>query len=97
VLRLVRDALTADEHTLALAPALREAQSKAVRLLTQATPPPVPELIDSQKKTVSRGQKKGLTLAEAADQLEQLKKEQEAGRAVTVSLAWLIESGGEQT
>lgn len=107
VRRLVREALTADEHALALAPALKEAQSKAVRLLTQATPPPAPEVVPPRKeavvvpplkvtpRTVSSGEKADLTLVEAAEQLERLKKEQTAGRSVTVSLAWKIESGGK--
>ena len=38
--RLVREALAADEHVVPLAPSLKEAQSKAVRLLTQKPPPP---------------------------------------------------------
>jgi len=36
--RLVREALAADEHAVPLGPALKEAQSKAVRLLTQKAP-----------------------------------------------------------
>jgi hypothetical protein len=108
VLRLVREAMTADEHAVALAPALKEAQSKAVRLLTQATPrgpdpvqppekPVAPPRIPTSPRTVSTGEKAGLTLAEAARELEQLNKEQADGRKVTVSLAWKIESGGEKT
>jgi hypothetical protein len=108
VQRLVREALAADEHALALAPALKEAQSKAVRLLTQATAQPAPEVVappdrpvtvppmKPTPRTVGSGEKAGLTLAEAAEQLERLKKEQEAGRTVTVSLAWKVESGGEK-
>jgi hypothetical protein len=97
VQRLVREALVADEHALALAPALKGAQSKAVRLLTQATPRPDPKVVVPlpTPRTVSHGEKAGLTLSEAAEQLERLKKEQSAGRTVTVSLAWKVESGGE--
>jgi hypothetical protein len=108
VLRLVSEALTADEHALPLAPALKEAQSKAVRLLTQPTPQP-PDVVAPPDKlvsvppikptprTVQRGEKSGLTLAEAMEQLERLKREQVSGKTVTVSLAWKVESGGGQT
>ena len=108
VLRIVCEALTADEHALALAPALKEAQSKAVRLLTQRPPAPVLEVVTQVDKpvavapiaatprTVQRGEKAGLSLAEAQEQMERLKQEQAAGRTVTVSLAWKIEAGGEQ-
>jgi hypothetical protein len=107
VLRLVREALAADEYALALTPALKEAQSRAFRLLTQKTQRPVPEVTPPVEKpvivpplavtprTVQRGEKAGLSLAEAAEQLERLKREQAAGRTVTVSLAWKVESGGE--
>ena len=109
VRRIVCEALAADEHALALAPALKEAQSKAVRLLTQrpATLPPVVDTegdkpvaiapIAATPRTVQRGEKAGLSLTEAQKQIERLKQEQAAGRTVTVSLAWKIEAGGEQT
>jgi hypothetical protein len=107
VQQLVREALAADEHALALAPALKEAQSKAVRLLTQETRPVAKVAPSAEKpvtvppitatpRTVQRGEKAGLSLAEAAEQLERLKQEQAAGRTVTVSLAWKVESGDEQ-
>src|SRR4029453_15634548 len=45
VARIVREALQRDEHVVALGPALREAQSKALRLLTGPTPPAKPPII----------------------------------------------------
>jgi hypothetical protein len=108
VRRIVCEALAADEHALALAPALKEAQSKAVRLLTQRPPSPAAEVVTQVEKpvavapiaatprTVQRGEKAGLSLAEAQEQMERLKQEQAAGRTVTVNLAWRIEAGGEQ-
>ena len=100
--RLVREALAADEHAIPLAPALKEAQSKAVRLLTQKTapppekkvPPPLPPKVG--KPSVCQGQKADLSLAEARRQLELLEQEARDGRAVTVSLAWQITEGGDQ-
>jgi len=53
--------------------------------------------IAATPRTVQRGEKAGLSLAEAQEQIERLKQEQGAGRTVTVSLAWKIEAGGEQT
>jgi hypothetical protein len=113
VLRIVREALAADEYVVPLAPALKEAQSKAVRLLTQPPPPPpvVPPIVPPivlplpdppppvppvviTPKTVEHGEKVGLTLAAVQDQLERLKKEETAGRRVTVNMSWKIEAGG---
>ncbi|HJT78293.1 MAG TPA: hypothetical protein VJ739_13905, partial [Gemmataceae bacterium] len=39
---------------------------------------------------VRRGERAGLTVAEARRQLEQLEQEQAAGRRVTVNLSWSI-------
>jgi hypothetical protein len=101
--RIVREALTADEQAVPLAPALKEAQSKAVRLLTQQPRvdiPPGGKLIQpppgDRGRKVRQGQKDGLSLAEARRELEVLEKEAQAGKAVTVSLAWrVVEGGGE--
>jgi hypothetical protein len=109
VARIVREAMTADEHARPLAPALKEAQSMAVRLLTEQpsssptdmTPPvvkleqgPAPNRTRTPK--VQQGQKNGISLTEACRQLEALEREVRAGRSVTVSLAWrIVEEGGE--
>jgi hypothetical protein len=103
--RIVREALKAEEHAMPLAPALKEAQSKAVRLLTQqpAPPPTVPVVTKPDQppapaggktRNVRQGEKVGLSVADARRQLEQLEQEAQAGRAVTVSLAWQIVEGG---
>jgi hypothetical protein len=100
--RLVREALAADEHAVLLAPALKEAQSKAVRLLTQKTlPAPVEKKLPplthkGGHQTVRQGQKADLSLTEARRQLDQLEREAREGRTVTVSLAWQIAEGGDQ-
>jgi hypothetical protein len=97
----IREALAADEHALSLAPALKEGQSKAVRLLAQQSPPgPVvkppqpmkPETGPTLK--VRQGEKSDLTVADARTQLEELEQEVRSGRTVTVSLAWHIVEGG---
>jgi hypothetical protein len=106
--RIVREALASDEQAVPLAPALKEAQSKAVRLLTapegerRGVSPPVPTapttggLTPRRSPSVRQGEKAGLSLAEARRELELLEKEARAGKVVTVSLAWQVEEeGGE--
>ena len=97
--RIVREAITADEHAVPLAPALKEAQSKAVRLLTQKTPPPsappLPTTLPGDGR-IREGKKDGLNCADARKQLEQLEQEVKKGQIVTVSLAWRIVEGGDQ-
>jgi hypothetical protein len=104
----VREALTADEHAVPLGPALREAQSKAVRLLSGQTSPKTPMVsppavgkvtqppTGSRKRNVRHGEKADLSVAEARRELEVLEQEAQAGKAVTVTLAWqIVEKGGE--
>jgi hypothetical protein len=100
--RIVREALTADEHAVSLAPALKEAQSKAVRLLTQqpkVSPPivkPIQDPTGDRGRNVQQGQKDGLSLAEARQELELLERKAQPGKTVTVSLAWrIVEEGGK--
>jgi hypothetical protein len=108
VVRAVREALAADEYAVPLAPALKGAQSQAVRLLTQRAPPPTPTPRPAvppaaappptaTATAVERGERAGLTLAEAEEELERLKREQAAGRRVTVGMAWTVEPGGRGT
>jgi hypothetical protein len=106
VSRTVHEAMTADEHAVPLAPALKEAQSRAVRLLTKSTPSPRTTTPSTRvtpqpgpggnRGSVREGEKAGLNLSEARRQLEQLEAEAQAGRKVTVDLAWrIVEGGGE--
>ena len=88
--RLVREALAADEQAVPLAPALKEAQSKAVRLLTQQAGQANGSLAGGRTRNVRRGEKVGLSLADARRQLDQLEQEVQAGRAVTVTLTWEV-------
>jgi hypothetical protein len=95
VSRIVREALAADEQAVPLAPALKEAQSKAVRLLTErpSPPPPPPPPPPSPGKGVQVGSRENVSLADAQQQLAKLKKELSAGKAVTVTLSWQIVDG----
>lgn len=105
---IVREALTADEHAVPLGPALKEAQSKAVRLLAKQPPqPPGPQVAPlvitkpvqppaagpGRQPRIRQGEKANLSVADAQKQLEQLSKEVQSGRAVTVSMAWQIIDG----
>jgi hypothetical protein len=94
--RTVREALVADEQAVPLAAALKEAQSKTVRLLTPRTPPPpLPPPPDG--KTIRRGQRSGLSVADARRELESLETEARAGKTVTVNLTWeVVEGRGEK-
>jgi hypothetical protein len=103
--RIVREALTADEQAVPLAAALKEAQSKAVRLLTQQQPPKSPQVtlpggkpvqpLGGRPPAVRQGEKADLSLAQARQELDLLEQEARAGKTVTVSLAWQVEGGGE--
>jgi hypothetical protein len=104
VKRLVCEALTADEQAAPLAPALKEAQSKAVRLLTQPLSPPpppsLPPLIKEKKDErdkVRHGERAGLSVTQARLQLDQLEQEARAGHKVTVNLSWQIAEGGGES
>jgi hypothetical protein len=102
--RSVREALTVDEQAVPLAPALREAQSRAVRLLTEQqkpstmTPPaPLKPVVPTSEsgRTVRQGERTQLTVAEARRELDYLEKDVKAGKTVTVSLMWqVVEEGG---
>jgi hypothetical protein len=103
VLVELRQALTSDEHVIQLAPALKAAQAKAVRLLTkQAEPPrplvdePKPPRAESGKRIIEQGTKDNLSLSEAAAELNSLQARAKDKQQVRVSMRWLIEEGGSQ-
>jgi hypothetical protein len=98
---LVREALSADEQAVPLAPALKEAQSKALRLLTQPPPSPKPPAVTppprGHEPIVRQGKKENLSLAQTRQELELLEAEARAGEAVTINLAWqVVEGKGER-
>jgi hypothetical protein len=96
---IISQGLASDEHVIALAAALQEAQAKAVRLL--ATSKPISE-VQVGPKTVPRpgrsilrqGAEQHLTLHAAQDLLARLEHELQAGQEIHVSLSWIIEEGG---
>lgn len=99
VRQIVCEALAADEHAVALAPALKEAQSKAVRLLTRRDEGEGGGGGGGGRRggnddKVRKGIKNGLSCADARKQLEQLEQEAQQGRTVTINLSWQIVEKG---
>ena len=108
ILAEVRQALAADEHVTALAPALKGTHARAVRLLTKQVPPIVvkpPEiptpgkapLIDTPlrkgKTIVGQGAKQNLPLADARQVLADLNGQIKPGQTTRVNVSWVIEEG----
>lgn len=100
----VRQALASDEHAVSLAPALKEAQAKAVRLLTKSSPPPPakhepPEVQKPQpkreKKVIDRGEQHDVTVDAASGKLSDLKNKLQPGQSARINLSWIIEEGGQ--
>lgn len=103
ILAEVRQAVSSDEHAVALAPALTGAQARAVRLLTvaPAVPPvkqpvvtPVKPPITPDKRVVNQGVKQDLSPAAAKELLADLDKQMKPGRTTRISVSWVIEEGG---
>ena len=105
----VRHALEADEHVTALGPALKEAQLKAVRLLTD-TPkptdvapgpasatrqtPPETKPPESKRRVVASESRQNLTLADAKTLLADLDQKLISGQDIKLNVSWIIEAGG---
>jgi hypothetical protein len=103
----VRKAMEADEHVTALGPALKEAQLKAVRLLTEAPQPVEPGLAarpsatpaetkppQSKRRVVATESRENLTLADARTLLASLQQELQHGHDIKLSMSWIIEESG---
>jgi hypothetical protein len=105
----VRQAMEADEHVIALGPALKGAQLKAVRLLT-ATPKPVEQVPgpgpglgpkppetkppQSNRRVVATQSRENLTLADAKTLLANLGQKLQQGRDIKLNVSWIIEEVG---
>jgi len=97
--RSICQALASDEHVTALAPALKGAQARAVRLLTAPTPvtapkvepPPVPR---PGRTMLRQGTEQHLTLHAAQDLIIRLAHELPAGQDIHFNIGWVIEEGG---
>ena len=103
----VAQALSSDEHVTQLAPALKAAQSQALRLLTKTIPPetpppppapPVPIAAPpppipprSATTIIDHGSTQAQGAAEAIRQLNQLQEKLSANQRLRVSLRWQIE------
>lgn len=104
VLAEVKQALESDEHAVSLAPALKGAQAKAVRLLTTAVeetttpakPPTVTKPV-AKKKEIERGEEHDLSPDSAADTLSKLKNKLQLGESARINLSWIIEQEGESS
>jgi hypothetical protein len=109
ILKEIREALTSDEHAVALAPTLKGARAKAVLLLQKAVHvPPPPPVVDPPviapvikpaperlgRKVVAEGTKPDLTITDATKLLTKLKGNIKTGQAARISVSWVIEEGG---
>jgi hypothetical protein len=105
----IGNALQVDENVTALGPVLKEAQLKAVRLLTDSRPPtppgpdhgggapPVPpgtKPPQSKNRVVASESRTGLSVSDAESVLGELGKEVKKGRTVKLNISWIVEEGG---
>jgi hypothetical protein len=97
--RTICQALASDEHVIALAPALKEAQAKAVRLLTTPTPGPGPQAqpqpqpLPRPGRTILRqGAEQHLTLRAVQDLIARLEHELHTGQNIHFNIDWIIET-----
>ena len=100
----VAQALRSDEHVVQLGPALKAAQAKAVRLLTESAKPPVsppqpPETKPTPKqgkRVVGQGSKENLGMAATKELLSSLGQELRDGQDIRVNISWIIEEDGTE-
>ena len=103
----IRQAMVADEHVIVLGPALKEAQFKAVRLLTEAPKPVAPspdpgprptppetKPPQSKRRVVASESRDNLTLTDAQTLLADLNHQLQPGRDIKLNVSWIIEEGG---
>jgi hypothetical protein len=96
IMKRISEVLAADEHAIALKPALDEQQTKALRLLTDVQtppplppdpPPPEPRLGDV---VVKEAQATDVEPARAKSMLSEIGKELDKGSDLRLSIAWKI-------
>ena len=105
----IGNALQVDENVTALGPVLKEAQLKAVRLLTETLgsmptgpdhgggAPPIPpgtKPPQSKNRIVASDSRTGLSVTDAESVLGELGKEVKKGRTVKLNISWIVEEGG---
>lgn len=96
IMQEVKMALHSDEHVIRLAPALKVAQSKAVRLLTRPTPEPRHEPTKKPEpepgvRTVSEGSEENIDLASAKSLLTKLEQRVSEKQSIRLNVAWRIQ------
>jgi hypothetical protein len=99
----VAEALRCDEHVRALGPALKEAQSRALQLLTELapTPPPTPPHtgpttplqppVRPGRRVVDQGSVEFQSTEQARAKLDEIASLAGAGRTIQVTLTWRVE------
>lgn len=99
----IAEALRRDEHATALGATLKEAQSKALRLLTAgvqpeppkpggtAPPPPQPPPVRPGRRVVDEGTKVYATVEEARKKLEEVGTIASSGRMLSLTITWRVE------
>ncbi|MDH3603657.1 MAG: hypothetical protein OEU26_28945 [Candidatus Tectomicrobia bacterium] len=101
----IRQALMSDEHVDALGTALKAAQSRAVRVLSQSTDrsrekEPGAKLGESSQSgthIVAQGVKQHLDLEAAKALLAELERERQDGQEIRLTLSWVIEDRGDES
>jgi hypothetical protein len=95
----LHQALASDEHVISLAVALKEAQAKAVRMLTRSTPLPAaePKPVPPAGRDVRRhGAEHDLDLRAAKVLIAQLEHELRAGQTLHFNISWTVAEGGAE-
>ena len=97
----IRQALVSDEHVIQLAATLREAQLKAVRLLTTEPPPPGPQLEPKPipkpgRKILGQGSEQYLDMHAAKALLSRLDHELQEGQEIHFTINWTVDEGGTE-
>ena len=85
------EVLRCDEHVKSLAVVLREAQSKAVKLLTVVPPPQPQPQPPPGRRAIDQGEKNFNGIAAAREKLEQLAKLMNDRRRIEMTIAWRID------
>jgi hypothetical protein len=94
IITRIIEILTADEHVIALKPALDEQQSKALKLLTDVPPPPrpmpPPPKVDPGLVVVQEAETKDLDRQRAKAVLSEINQELEKDANLRLSISWKI-------
>lgn len=110
ILTEVLQSLQNDEHVVQLAPALKEAQAKAMRLVAKLVRKKDDDHHDdvhdkefvrdevrvkTGRKVIGQGTEQNISLDAAKNALADIEEQLKAGQSVRVNLSWVVEEGGE--